>query len=191
MNAGRRTRPMRLRARSWLAIALALVLAIDASTPAMAQESGARIGYVDMQRLLDNAPQVLAARERLRREFDGRDAELKVEVARLAALDQRVTSETATLSEPDLTTLKRQAEALRRSIQRTQQRLREELGARTDQEIDRAWPLINDAVAELAREEDYDLVVQSPQVYVSGRIDITERVLDRLKRDAAQTANPP
>lgn len=191
MNAGRRTRPKRFRARSWLAIALALVLALEVTDTATAQDSGARIGYVDMQRLLDNAPQVLAARERLRREFDGRDADLKVEVARLAALDQRVTSETATLSEPDLTTLKRQAEALRRSIQRTQQRLREELGARTDQEIDRAWPLINDAVAELAREEDYDLVVQSPQVYVSGRIDITERVLDRLKRDAAQTANPP
>lgn len=182
---------MRFRARSWLAISLALVLALDVTSTATAQDSGARIGYVDMQRLLDNAPQVLAARERLRREFDGRDAELKVEVARLAALDQRVTSEAATLTEPDLTTLKRQAEALRRSIERTQQRLRGELGARTDQEIDRAWPLINEAVAELAREEGYDLVVPSPQVYVSGRIDITERVLDRLKRDAAQTANPP
>ncbi len=195
MNAGRRTRPMRFRARSWLGLglgfALALVLAVEVTSTASAQDSGARIGYVDMQRLLDNAPQVLAARERLRREFDVRDAELKVEVARLAALDQRVKAEAATLSEPDLTTLKRQAEALRRSIERTQQRLREELGARTDQEIDRTWPLINEAVAVLAREEGYDLVVQSPQVYFSGRIDITERVLDRLKSDAAQTANPP
>lgn len=191
MNAGRRARPMRFRARPWLAIALALAFVLDTTGSATAQDSGVRVGYVDMQRLLDNAPQVLAARERLRREFDARDAELKLEVARLAALDQRVATEAATLSESDLTTLKRQAEALRRSIERTQLRLREELGTRTDQEIDRAWPLINDAVAELAREGGYDLVVQSPQVYVSGRIDITERVLDRLKRDAAPTANPP
>ncbi len=190
MIAGRRTKRMRIRAPRWVAVTFALVFGLGLSVADAQQPNVGRIGYVDIQRLIDNAPQVQAARERLKREFDAQDAKLKLEVARLAALDQRVRSEAATLAAADLTTLKRQADALRRSIERTQQRLREELNTRTDQEIDRAWPLINEAVAELAREDGYDLVVQSPQVYVSGRIDITERVLERLKRDASQAQEP-
>jgi outer membrane protein len=181
MRAGRRTHPGRFRALRWLGIALVLVLGAAA-----AQDGATRIGYVDMQRLIDNAPQTLAARERLRREFDQRDADLKIEIARLAALDKRVQDEAATLAEAELTTLRRQAETLRRSIERTQQRLREEFNTRVDQELERTWPLINEAVADYAREAGYDLVVPSPVVYVSGRVDITERVLDRLKRDATQ-----
>jgi outer membrane protein len=186
MNAGRRSRTVRFRTRLWLGPMLALVLG-----SALAQDGSGRVAYVDTQRLLDNAPQVLAARERLRQEFDRRDAELKVEVARLAALDQRVTNEASSLPEAEFTALRRQADALRRSIERTQQRLREELTTRSDQEVDRVWPLITDAVAEYAREQGYDLVVPSPVVYVSGRIDITERVLDRLKRDFAQAQAQP
>ena len=195
MNAGRRTRTRGFGAprpkrpgtgRRWLGLALALFVAA-----ASAQEGGARIAYVDMQRLIDNAPQMLAARERLKREFDAQDASLQGEIAKLGALDQRVRDEAATLPEAELSALKRQADALRAAIARTGQRLRAELAARTDQELDRAWPEINETVAEYAREVGYDLVVQSPVVYVSGRIDITDRVLERLKRDAAQAQAQP
>jgi outer membrane protein len=181
MTPGRRTSPKRFRALRWLGLAFAFVLGT-----ALSQDGAGRIGYVDMQRLIDNAPQTLAARERLRLEFDRRDAELKVEIARLGALDARVAAEAATLPESELATLRRQADTLRRSIERTQQRLREEFNTRVDQELERTWPLINEAVADYAREAGYDLVVPSPVVYVSGRIDITQRVLDRLKRDYAQ-----
>lgn len=186
MSTGRRSNTVRFRPRLWLAPALALLVAA-----APAQEGAGRVAYVDTQRLLDSAPQVLAARERLRQEFDRRDADLKVEVARLAALDRRIADDVQGVPEAERATLQRQADALRRSIERTQQRLREELTTRSDQEIDRVWPLITDAVAEYAREQGYDLVVPSPVVYVSGRVDITERVLDRLKRDFAQTQTRP
>jgi outer membrane protein len=190
MNAGRRTRTNRIPVRRWLAPGLALALALGGGS-ASAQLDAGRVAYVDTQRLLDNAPQILAARTRLQQEFDRRDSELKAEQARLAALDQRAQAEAATLAEPDLTALKRQADALRRSIERTQQRLREELNTRSDEEVDRVWPLISEVVAEYAREAGYDLVLQSPVVYASGRVDITERVLDRLKRDFAQTQAQP
>jgi outer membrane protein len=36
-----------------------------------------------------------------------------------------------------------------------------------------------------ARENQLDLVVQAPVMYASARIDITDAVLARLKRDAA------
>jgi outer membrane protein len=185
MNAARRTTAKRLGARRWLGPALGLALALIAGA-ASAQDGPSRVGYVDMQRLIDNAPHMLAARARLKQEFDQRDAALKQDEARLAGLDLRLKDEAATLPAAELATLQRQADALRRSVERTRQRLREEFGTRVDQELDRTWPLINEAVADFAREQGYDLIVQSPVIYVSGRIDVTDRVLDRLKSDYSQ-----
>lgn len=155
------------------------LLAGSALHIATAQPAPTRVGYVDMKRLLDNAPQVIAANGKLKQEFDARDAELKRDEARLAELDTRLSSGGA--DAPD--TLQRQADALRRSVERTRQRLRDDLRARSQEEVDRAWPLINDAIADYAREQGYDLVVPSPQVYVSGRIDITDDVLERMRRE--------
>lgn len=161
----------------WCVLACWLVLAL--AMPAWAQQGGTRIGYVDMQRLLTHAPQILDARNRMQRQFDARDAELRVDTARLAELDQRV----ARAGDADeRAALSRQAEALRRSIERTRQRLREELAARVDEETEKAWPQINDAIAEHGREHGYDLIVTSPVAYVSGRIDVTDDVLERLAR---------
>ncbi len=173
--------PQSLPRRHWLrggCAALACWLALAVATPAWSQ-GGVRIGYVDMQRLLTHAPQILDARGRMQREFDARDAELRVDTARLAELDQRV----ARADDADeRAALSRQAEALRRSIERTRQRLRDELAARVDEETEKAWPQINDAIAEHGREQGYDLIVTSPVAYVSGRIDVTDDVLERLAR---------
>lgn len=185
MHARRRTcaTPAR-RQRRWAVLLGACLSALPAfgllavSPHVAAQATPTRVGYVDMKRLLDNAPQVLAANARLKTEFDARDAELTRDEARLAELDQRIASGGA--GAPD--TLQRQADALRRSVERTRQRLRDDLRTRSQEEVDRAWPLINDAIAEYAREQGYDLVVPSPQVYVSGRIDITDDVLERMRR---------
>ena len=182
MHAGRRTasliRPSR---RGWTALLLSAALALAAST-APAQPAPTRVGYVDMKRLLDNAPQVLAANVRLKQEFDASDAQLTADTARLAELDARIArGDTGT---PD--TLQRQADALRRSVDRTRQRLRDELRTRSQEEIDKAWPLINDAIAAYARDQGYDLIVPSPQVYVSGRIDITDDVLERMRREFSE-----
>lgn len=162
----------------------ALLLAAFLCASADAQQ-GSRVGYVDMQRLLDTAPQVIAARERLQLEFAARDQRLRGDEARLEDLDRDLRAAAEGDDAAAIAALRRQRDALQRSVDRTRERLRSELDTRSGQEVDRAWPQINEAVAELAREEGFDLIVPSPVVYVSGRIDITDRVLDRLRREYA------
>ncbi|UXI66802.1 OmpH family outer membrane protein [Tahibacter amnicola] len=160
-----------------LAAALALL-------PALAwAQGGNKLGYVDMKRLLDNAPQVQAGRDRLQQEFNARDAALKVDEARLAELKKVFERDGALLSKADADTRKREIDALERSVRRTREELRAELKTRSDQELDKSWQAINNAVVEYAREQGLDLVVPSPVVYADPRIDITDRVLDRLRRN--------
>lgn len=163
-------------------IACAVVLVWAVALPAAWAQSSVRIGYVDMERLLTHAPQILAARRGLQQEFDARDVELRADSARLAELEQRAQRAT---TEDERTGLARQADALRRSIERTRQRLREELSQRVDEETEKAWPRINDAIAAHGRDNGYDLIVTSPVAYVSGRIDVTDDVLARLAREQA------
>lgn len=164
-------------------VAAVLVLLLSC-LPLAAQERPARVALVDMQRLLDSAPQMQQARARLTAEFAERDAELGEQRRRLAQMEQRLREQSLQLPEADAAALSREADTLRRSIERTQNRLRDDLAARNRAERDRVWDQLNDAVAQYARANDIDLVVPTPVLYASARIDITDRVLDLLRQQA-------
>ena len=167
-----------LTARRFCAVTLWLLLtglcSAWAQTPA-----AARIGYVDMKRLLDNAPQIVAGRSKLETEFAGRDAALKADEKQLAELRAKAGATPGPEQQ-------RQIDALDRSIKRQRDTLRNELKARSDQELDNSWREINDAVVAFAREQGYDLIVASPVVYASARVDVTDKILDRLRRQPAK-----
>ena len=171
--------------------ALLAAFALLFAASAHAQPENVRIGYVDMKRLLDNAPQVVAGRQKLEREFAPRDTALNADEMRLAALRSRYERDNALLGREEAESLKREIDALDRSIRRNRDNLRSELKARSDQELDRSWREINNAVVEFARERNIDLIVPSPVVYASPRIDITDQVLERLKRQHGARSPSP
>ena len=155
-------------------------------TVASAQAAPAtRVAYVDMKRLIDSSPQFLRARERLLRDFEASSNLLREDEARVAALEARLRDAQQAADLEAERALLAELEPLRRSVERTRDRLLRELESRSEQEVERAWPLINDAVAEYAREQGFDLVLSSGVTYASGRADITDRVLDRLQRAAS------
>lgn len=184
MRQTRRPRPTG-RAGRWTGFAALLVLSFAA-----AAAEPAKIGYVDMKRLLDNAPQVIETRARLEKEFAARDALLKADDASLAEKEKRYARDAAILAKADADKLAAEIEALKRGTKRAREQLREELSTRTQDELSKRWPEIYDGVVEYAREQGYDLVVQAPVLYASPSIDITDAVIERLKRQATAKANP-
>jgi outer membrane protein len=170
----------------------ALLLAL-ALLPAcvLAQAPVGKIGYLDIQRLLDNAPQMIESRARLEREFAPRDTTLKADESRLASLKQRYDRDSAIMAKADAEALKREIDTLDRSIKRTREDLRNELNTRARAERDRIWQSINDTVIEYARAQGYDLIVVSPVVYASARIDITDALIERLRHPAPAAGATP
>ncbi len=132
--------------------------ACAAAVDATAQTPAAtRIGYVDMKRLLDNAPQVVAGRQKLEKEFGPRDASLKTDEKRLDDLRQRQLHEARRWRRP---TPRRSSAKSTRSTARssaTATAMRNDLKSRSDQELDKSWREINDAVVDYAREQGYDI----------------------------------
>ena len=167
-----------------LALALLPLLALAQAAPA------SKVGYVDYKRLLDNSPQMQESRSRLEREFATRDNALKADEKRLTDLKQRYDRDNAIMAKPDADALKRDIDTLDRSVKRTREDLRTELNTRAQGERDRIWQQINDVVIEYARAQGFDLIVPSPVVYASSRIDITDAVLERLRHTPGTAATP-
>lgn len=174
----------------WSRCAFALLLVLLPAS-AFAQVGASKIGYVDLKRLLDNAPQMVDSRAKLQQEFAGRDSALKTDEAKLTGLQQKYDRDSSIMAKADSDALKREIDTLDRANKRMRETLRTELNTRATAERDRVWQQINDSVIEYARAQGFDLIVPSPVVYASTRIDITDAVLDKLRQNKAATSAKP
>jgi outer membrane protein len=151
-----------------------------------AQTAAPSVALVDMQRLLDEAPQMLAARSRLSREFADRNTELERQRSQMTQMTQRLRDQGASMPRQDAEQLALEIDVLQRALERAEERLREQLANRNREERDRVWLQLNDSIAQYARETGIDLVLPTPVLYASARVDITDRILDRLRRQARE-----
>ncbi len=176
----------------WPVRALMLALPLLAcESVAQAPAAATRIGYVDMKRLLDSAPQMSDGRRRLEVEFAARDESLQSDEKRLIERRAAYERDVLTLSTAQAETLKREIDALDRAIKRNRDNLRAELKTRSDQVLDGSWRDINNVVVEFGREQNYDLIVQSPVIYANPRVDITDAILERLRKDQGKSSARP
>ena len=169
----------------------ALLAVLVLLPPGANAQTATKIGYVDLKRLLDDAPQMIESRAKLEREFAPRDEALKADEAKLAALKQRYDRDSAIMSKEDADARKREIDALDRANKRTREDLRNELNTRAAAERDRAWQQIQNSAIEYARAQGYDLIVPGPVVYFNPAIDITDAVLDKLKRPGQAARSKP
>jgi len=156
---------------------LLLMLFAFVAGPATAQS--VRIGYVDMKRVLDNAPQVLAGREKLDLEFRPRNETIEFQERQVRAMEDRLAL--GDLSEDARVRLERELREMQRNVARQKEDLRDELSFRRTEEVQKLEDQINQAVQEIARDNGYDLILSSPVVYADPTLDITQLILDQLR----------
>jgi len=70
----------------------------------------------------------------------------------------------------------------KREYSRQQEELKEDFNIRRNQEIGDLQKSVNEVVTSLAKNDNYDLVVTQPVLFASERIDLTERVLEELRK---------
>jgi outer membrane protein len=142
-----------------------------------------RVGYVDMKRVLDNAPQVVAGRQVLDQEFRGRSEAIEIDEFRAKTLEDRMAQ--GDLSPDSALQTERELRELQRSINRRKEDLRDELSFRRTEEVQRLEEEINLAVQEIALRNGFDLILSSPVVYANPDLDITDLILEQLEVEFA------
>ncbi len=143
---------------------------------------GAKIGFVNVKKVLENAPQAKAARAMLEKEFAPRDRELVSMQKKLRALEDKLSRDGAVMSTDERAKIERRIVTERRELKRMQDDFREDLNLRRNQEIAKLQRLILEVIVAVAKEGGYDLLFREA-VFASTRVDITPTVLERLKAD--------
>jgi len=173
-----------------LVLALATAMALH-SASLLAQEGAAeqlRIGFVDMVRLFDNAPQLIAAREALDEEFRPRYDSLNSDEARIETLSARMLAigDDQSTARQDL---EREIRNLRRSVDRRRDDLAQEIRFRTTAEKNAIEDTIQIAIGQVAEQGGFDLVLTGPVAFASERVDMTDEIIDWLEQDYAADAD--
>ena len=164
-----------------IGLGIAISVAISGLVAPSVTLADIKIGFVDPVALIQNAPQSKAALIQLELEFRPRNDDILELQERIRVLDLDIEKNALVWSESELKNAKREAEALQRRMKRTQEEAQEDYNLRRNEELARIQDLIREAVVNMAKEENYDLILETGVVYVSPRIDLTERILEELE----------
>jgi len=146
-----------------------------------------KIGFVNAAKVLEQAPQADAARAALEKEFSPRDKALLKSQKDVQKLESRLTRDGAVMSEPERRKLERDIISRKRDIKREQEEFREDLNIRRNESFDKLRRRVYEVIVDISKKEKYDLVVSDGVVYADDRIDITDKVVARLKQEFKQS----
>ena len=158
-----------------LAVSLILASAF-AAAPLLADT---KIGFVNTERLLREAPLSIAAQKKLEREFSGRDQELQKMAKQARDLQAQLDKDGVTMSDSDRKSKERDLNNLNVELQRKGREFREDLNLRRNEELSQIQERARKAIQDIAKAEKYDLIVEQA-VYVDPKSDITDRVMKAL-----------
>jgi len=157
-----------------------LVLASFMTIAVHAQSAELKVGYVQVDKILQDAPQTAESGKKLEREFSPRTQELDRMSKQIKDLETALDKEGLTISETERRNKERDVQNLKIEFQRKQRELREDINLRKNEELGSLQDRINKAVQSVSETEGYDLVVYSGVAYASKKIDITDKVLKLL-----------
>lgn len=171
--------------RNYLVATMVLLLM---SVPTVAEEAP-KIAFVNTPQVLEQAPQAEAVRKTLQEEFSTRDADLVAEQKKIKSLEERMSKESLTMSQEQQRKLEREILSQKRDLKRSRDEFAEDFNIRRNEELSKMQREIAMSIVALAKEMGYDLILESGVIYASKRVDITDKVIARLKQDYKKKNN--
>jgi len=139
-----------------------------------------KVGFVQVDKILQEAPQTIESNKKLEKEFSSRTDKLKTDIKTLKEKEAAFSKDVLTMKESERATREKGLAQFRVDIQRTERELKEDINIRRNEELGGLQDQINKAVTAVSKAENYDLVVYSGVAYASKEIDITDKILKSL-----------
>ncbi len=160
---------------SWL-----LLGSLLASFSLSAQE--VKIGFVNIPRLLQQAPQAKQIRQQLRDEFSPRDRQIKAEQQTLQGLAERLERDGALMGDQERRSLESDLNQGGRDLKRRRDEFLEDYNFRENEEVAILQRTVLTQVQAHASSGGFDLIMGQPGIlYASETVDITDEVLAALE----------
>ena len=149
-------------------------------TASVTSHAELKIGFVQVDKILQEAPQTIESNKKLEKEFSSRTDKLKADVKSLKERESSFSKDALTMKESERDTKEKSLSQLRVDVQRKERELREDINIRRNEELGGLQEQINKAVTSVSKAEGFDLVLYNGVAYASEKIDITDKILKSL-----------
>jgi len=165
---------------------LATVLLWCAVAVATAQASDVRVAVVDVARLQQEVPQIAKLRARISAAFANREQKLADQQEQVERLEAKLAADQESMSLSEGKSLQRDIRSRKLRLENAREELESDRRLRLNEEMDRLRRILAEVIAEVAKVEDLDVVLESGVTWASERANITDKVLARMRElDAA------
>ena len=147
--------------------------------PLAASAAEVKIGFVNIERLLRDSVPAARASKKLEKEFSARELDIQKQLKQFKDLQALLEKENVTMSEAERRNKERDLANLNRDLQRAQREAREDYNNRQNEERVIFQERVNKVIHDMAEREKFDVIIFDA-IYVSSRIDVTEKVLRLL-----------
>lgn len=158
-----------------------ILFAVTAALPvgAMAEM---KVGFVDLAKLSESAPQIKAAQGKIDAEFSSREQELISLQRKMTKLEEQLSKDGAVMSDSERSKLERDILGKRRELKRSQDEFRDDLNIRKNEMLRQVNIEIGEIIENFAKTEKYDLILAQGVMFASDRVDITDKILKKLAK---------
>jgi len=140
-----------------------------------------KIGFVNLVKLIEDAPQGEAATKKIEAEFSPRDNAIRKKQNKVTSLEADLEKNALVMKASQRAKKEAEITKLKRSLKREAEEFREDYNVRRNEELKVLQKFVRDAINEVGKENKFDLIVAEGVLYTSDKANITELVLKKLR----------
>jgi outer membrane protein len=148
-----------------------------------AYSSELKVGFVVIDKILSEAPQVKAINDKMMKRFGGKKKELQDMEKDLKSMQDNYKRNELVMTDAKLTDLKTKMAAKYQKYKESEASLSQEVSTMRSQELATLRETIRSIIAKIAKDGKYDLILSEGVVYGSDKLDLSDEVLDQLKKE--------
>ena len=140
-----------------------------------------KIGFVNLVKLIEEAPQGASATKKIEAEFSPRDNAIRKKQKKIQKLESELEKNALVMKASELSSKEAEITKLKRSIKREADEFREDYNLRRNEELKVLQKVVREAINEVGKENKFDLIMAEGVLFASKKANITELVLKKLR----------
>ncbi|HAT1597423.1 TPA: OmpH family outer membrane protein [Legionella pneumophila] len=141
----------------------------------------AKIGVVDLQKIMQTSNQMKEIQQKLEKEFKPRRDKLVAKEASLKSDMEKFKRDGAIMSASQKKELEKKIVAAQQQFERDGQQYQQELSTAHNEAMEGLYNKVRTAIAKIAKDEKYDIIVQKDAApFSSESLDVTDKVIKAI-----------
>ena len=141
-----------------------------------------KIGYIDTEKVVNNLPQYIQSAEAISDEFEPKKQELLDLFNHIELLRVKITTINNSENKENLQIELSKLTSLEETFRQETEFWQEEMNNKKIELLQKIEQLINNTINKIAISENYDLILYENAAFVSDKVNITYKVIERIKK---------